>query len=78
MSIAGSTLSTCRVRDFACARFAWRNSQCCLFFAVVMGLPLLFLLAGSFNLAPPGQAAFMVLTIGCAPLPIRDARARCG
>ena len=28
-----------------------------LLFAVVTGLPLLFLLTGSFNLAQPGQAA---------------------
>ena len=28
-----------------------------LFFGVAMGLPLLFLIAGSFNLAPPGNAA---------------------
>ena len=28
-----------------------------LFFAVVMGLPILFLLIGSFNTAPPGQAS---------------------
>ena len=28
-----------------------------LFFAVAMGLPLLFLVAGSFNLSPPGKAA---------------------
>ena len=56
MNIPASTTSTCRVRDFACGRFAWRNSRSCFFFALAMGLPLLFLLVGSFNLARSGQA----------------------
>ena len=34
----------------------WRSLRMLLFFAVVMALPILFLLVGSFNTAPPGQA----------------------
>jgi iron(III) transport system permease protein len=41
-----------RLRPFRLAEFLML-----LFFAVAMGLPLLFLLTGSFNMAPPGRAA---------------------
>jgi iron(III) transport system permease protein len=47
--------------SFPAPRLGWRGRPLAelaalLFFAVVMGMPILFLLIGSFNTAPPGQA----------------------
>jgi hypothetical protein len=41
------------------------------FLAVTMGLPLFFLLIGSFNLAPPGKEAVYGLDNGSGPSPTR-------
>ena len=44
-------------RDDRHERCYWRRVGFVIFLALAMGLPWLFLRAGSFNLAAPGQAA---------------------